>query len=123
LIVGWALLVLDFLIVAGLRAQTYVSVPGAALETASYLGIAWFGWLIPGIAIARYFLQRETVRKQTPRWREASQRWQTFHYCARDDVVYVPGEGHGVAPEHVALLYRPANPKPAIALKAREVQA
>ncbi len=123
LIVGWLLLALDLVIVGVLRAQDEVSIPGAALDTATYLGIAWFGLLIPAVGVARYFIRRDQVQKELPAWREASQRWQAFHYCARDDVVYVPGEGQGVAPEHIALLYRPVTAKPVVALQPREAQA
>jgi hypothetical protein len=123
IVVGWVLLALDLAIVAGLRAQDQVAIPAAALGTATWLGFAWFGLLIPGAALLRYLARREAVSQELPAWRDAAQRWQTFHYCARDDLVYVPGEGHGVAPEHVALLYRAAARMQPIALKQREVQA
>lgn len=122
-VVGLLLLAVDLAIVAGLRMQDEISIPQAALDTATYLGVAWFGLLIPGAAIVRYFARRESVRHELPAWRDAAQRWQSFHYCSRDDLVYVPGEGHGVAPEHVALLYRQPAAQPVVALKAREAQA
>jgi len=123
ILVGWLLLVLDLAIVAGLRAQDQFGIPEAALDTATWMGLAWFGLLLPGSAVLRYFARRESVRQELPAWRDAAQRWQSFHYCARDDLVFVPGEGHGVAPEHVALLYREAEPVHPIALQQREVQA
>lgn len=121
--VGWMLLALNLLIVAGLRAQSQVAIPEAALETATYVGLFWFGLLIPGVAVVRYFSRRETVKRQLPLWREASRRWQTFSYCSRDDLVFVPGEGHGVAPEYISVLYRNAEPAQVVALKQKEVQA
>jgi hypothetical protein len=120
---GWLLLALDLAVVAGIRAQSAVSIPNAALEVATYLGIAWFGLLIPGSGILRYFASRERVNQELPAWREAAQRWQSFHYCSRDDLVYVPGEGQGVAPEHIELLYRKIQQPQVVALKPREAQA
>ncbi len=116
-IVGWLLLALDLAIVAGLRQQDQVSIPGSALDTAVTLGIVWFGLLLPGAAIARYMLRRHAVKKALPGWRRASQRWQTFRYCSRDDLVFVPGEGHGVEPNHIAVLYRVTQP---VEVKASE---
>lgn len=121
--VGWLLLALDLAVVAGLRAQNEVSIPESALSTATYLGLAWFGVLIPGAAVVRYFSRREFVRRRLPAWREASRRWQSFHYCSRDDVVFVPGEGHGVEPEYVSILYRETAPAPVVALRQQEVEA
>jgi hypothetical protein len=122
-IVGWLLLAVDLLIVGLLRAQDEVSIPGGALSMATYLGIFWFGLLIPGVAIARYYARREAVKRDLPGWRESVQRWQAFHYCSRDDIVFVPGEGPGVSPEHVGLLYRQAAPKPIVALRPAEAEA
>ncbi len=121
-IVGWLLLALDLAIVAGLRAQDQVSIPNSALSMATYLGIAWFGILIPGVAILRYFTRRESVKRNLPEWREAVQRWQNFSYCSRDDVVFVPGEGHGVTPEHIRVLYRQTAPATVVALRQKEAQ-
>ena len=123
IVVGWLLLALDLAVVAGLRAQDQISIPASALNTATYVGLLWFGILIPGAAVVRYFVRRETVKSELPAWREAAQRWQGFHYCSRDDMVYVPGEGHGVAPEHIALLYRRAEAQPVVSLQTREAQA
>ena len=123
-VVGWLLLALDLVVVGALRAQNEVSIPESALETATFLGIAWFGVLIPGAAIARYFVRRENVRRSLPAWREASRRWQSFHYCARDDLVFVPGEGHGVEPEYLSVLYRQASPSKVVAIaQQKEAQA
>ena len=123
LVVGWLLLALDLVVVAVLREQTVVSIPEAALETATYLGIAWFGLLIPGVAIVRYLVRREYAGRAMPAWRDASRRWQTFRYCARDDIVFVPGATSGVSPEHITLLYRREASEPIVALAHREVQA
>ena len=123
-VVGWLLLILDLAVVSVLRAQNEVSIPESALETATYMGIAWFGVLIPGAAIVRYFARRENVKRRLPAWREAAQRWQSFHYCSRDDLVYVPGEGHGVAPEYLSVLYRKASPSTVVPIRQqKEVQA
>lgn len=122
-LVGWLLLALDLAIVGVLRAQDEVSIPESALETATYLGLAWFGVLIPGTAIVRYFVRREQVKRRLPAWRAATQRWQAFHYCSRDDLVFVPGEGHGVAPEYLSILYRQTPPSSVVALRQNEAQA
>lgn len=122
-IVGWLLLAIDLIIVAGLRAQDVVAIPEAALGTATYVGLLWFGLVIPGFAVGRYFMRREAVNRDMPAWREASRRWQTFSYCSRDDIVFVPGEGQGVAPEYISVLYRQPEASSVVALKQGEAQA
>jgi hypothetical protein len=122
-IVGWILLGLDLALVAVLQAQDSLSIPRAALEMATYLGLAWFGLLIPGAALLRYFLRREAVNHELPLWRHDVRRWQAFHYCSRDDLVFVPGEGHGVAPEHLGVLYRRGPAHPVIPLRQKEARA
>jgi hypothetical protein len=121
-VIGWLLLAFDLAIVAALRAQDQVAIPDSALSMAMYLGILWFGLLIPGVAIARYFVQRDAVKRDLPEWREAVQRWQNFHYCSRDDVVFVPGEGAGISPEHISVLYRKPEPQPVVALRPAEAE-
>ena len=125
LAVGWFLLALDLAVVAGLQIQSYVSIPAVALETAAYLGLGWFGVLIPGAGVLRYYISVEQVNRALPHWRQDLRRWDTFHYCARDDLVYVPGEGTGVTPEHLGVLYRraAAPTKAVVALRPREVRA
>jgi hypothetical protein len=120
--VGWLLLALDLVVVAGLRAQTAVSIPEAGLSTATYLGIGWFGLLIPAVAIARYTVRKQSVDQALPAWRHASRRWQSFRYCARDDLVFIPGEGSGVAPEHIAILYGQDAYERVVVLSNRQAQ-
>jgi hypothetical protein len=124
LITGWLLLALDLGIVALLQGQESLSIPESALETAAYLGLAWFGLVIPGAAIVRYYLRLEQANRELPSWREDVRRWSSFHYCSRDDLVYVPGEGHGVDPDHLAVLYhRRPRPLPVVAFRSREAEA
>jgi hypothetical protein len=121
--VGWILLALDLALVAALQAQDSLSVPRQALEAAVYTGLAWFALLMPGTALARYFIRREAVSRELPLWRSEVRRWQQFHYCSRDDLVFVPGEGHGVAPEHMSVLYRSTPITAVIPLRQGEAPA
>jgi hypothetical protein len=122
-IVGWTLLGVTLALVAFLRGEDSVSVPQSALEMATYLGLGWFGLVIPGTALLRYFVRREAANNELPIWHDDVQRWQSFQYCSRDDLVYAPGEGHGVAPEHIGVLYQQA-PSPAlIRLNHKEAKA
>ena len=106
LVIGWVLLGLELAILSGVRHQDQVSIPSSALDTATFVGVFWFGLLIPGGALVRNLLRYREVEKRLPAWRQAAERWQAFHYCSRDDLVFVPGEGYGVAPEHIGVLYR-----------------
>jgi hypothetical protein len=122
-VVGWVLLGVTLAAVALLQGQESVSVPQSALEMATYLGLGWFGLVIPGAALLRYFVRREAANNELPVWRDDIERWQSFQYCSRDDLVYVPGEGHGVAPEHVGVLYQRAPSPAVIRLRQKEAQA
>jgi hypothetical protein len=121
-VAGWLLLGMDIGIIALLQNQKSLAVPSAALETAAYLGVFWFGLLIPGAAIVRYQLRRVRVNRELPEWHEDVRRWSSFHYCSRDDLVYVPGEGRGVDPDRIRLLYQRTSAAPVIALRPAEAR-
>jgi hypothetical protein len=122
-IVGWLLLALDLVVVALLRSQDEVTIPEAAFSTATWVGIAWFGCLIPGIAVLRYLYLHHRARRAMPAWREQARRWQTFYYCTRSDVVFIRGEDYGVAPEHIEVLYRQGRIQPQPASDGQVVPA
>jgi len=37
-------------------------------------------------------------------WRSAAQRWDTLYYCARDDILFLPGESDYASPEDMSPL-------------------
>ena len=54
--------------------------------------LACANWLVtPMVAIAINFFRRASATAAIPRWEQAMSRWQTFYYCHRDDVVFIPG--------------------------------
>lgn len=57
------------------------------------------GWVIcMALAFLMFVLndrrQKPNYPKALARWQEAMRRWNSLYYCARDDGVFVPGEGH-----------------------------
>lgn len=89
-----------------IQGQPYLAVPAPATEVAQKIGIAWFGVLIPGVAILRYTQTRAELARDLPAWTLARRRWTALFYCSRDDVVFSPILNASASPEEIGgMLY------------------
>ena len=103
----------DLAIVALLRGQDLIAVPDASLSIATWGGIVWFGLFVPLVALGRYLGSRDRASRGLEPWQEAVMRWRAAYYCARDDVVFMPGSS-AVTPEDATTLWsRSPQPRPA----------
>lgn len=83
---------------------------GIILQSGSDLFVALlFGSIGVGIIYAAYAgvnNRKASARAAMPIWNKAMERWYALYYCARDDIVFVPGEGRSGHAEGLrSLLY------------------
>lgn len=109
-LVSWIILGVDLLAVAALRLQDLVSLPEVSLEVATWLGVGWFGFLIPLVSLGRYAFSRHQATRALAPWRESVSRWHEAFYCSRDDIVFLAGgNATPLPPEEARQLWSPEN--------------
>jgi hypothetical protein len=105
--IAWAAGIFLLLLIRGLRAQD-IGIPEAALDGATWMTVAWFGFAAPMLAFLRSYSEQRRTEDELPAWKTAYYRWSSAYYCFRDDVIFLPDEGVPYLPEQMAELLRGA---------------
>jgi hypothetical protein len=96
------------MVLAALRAQTYIDIPVEATHVSRSVALAWFGLLIPAVAVVQFVQARLAQRTEQVTWAHAHRRWAALYYCSRDDIVFAPSLRMIASPADIHSLLFPA---------------